>query len=435
MCGPGSHEGRNEPPLFALPPASPERGWPVVGIDVGGIAKGFGKQAELKFQIAVNAMSEMRYSAATLGLTDLHLPTAEVMALTMPADAKKKTMFVCGNVGLFDFDESLLPRTQLIAAGFKTIGVTAVLGKTYMAQLAGNTDLKMIHPEKLLDAAVPLLKSRANYLVLLAHTTRKEAIDLANKYPDFDLVICSDGGAEPPNQAEEIRKGGTKLIVVGEKGMYAVVLGMFDDPRQPLRYQRVTLDSRFPASPEMGALMAAYQGQLKDLGLSGLGIRPLPHPLKQSNGDFVGTDACKNCHEESYRVWKKTPHSRAFATLQNANPPRNFDPECISCHTVGWHPTKFFPYQSGYLSEKETPKLINVGCEDCHGPGQLHVRAENHGTQAQQVAARKAVVITKEEAADPNSQKQNCWSCHDLDNSPEFKFDLYWPYVKHYEHE
>ena len=76
--------------------------------------------------------------------------------------------------------------------------------------------------------------------------------------------------------------------------MYAVVLGMFDDPQQPLRYQRVTLDSRFPASPKMVDLMAAYQGQLKDLGLGGLGIRPLPNPLKQSNGDFVGTDACMN---------------------------------------------------------------------------------------------------------------------------------------------
>ncbi len=412
-----------------------EYGWPVVGLDVGGIAKGFGKQAELKFQISVNAMSEMRYSAVTLGLSDLHLPTAEVMALTMPADAKNTTMFVCGNVGLFAFDESLLPRTKLIVTGYKTIGVTAVLGKTYMEQLAGNTDLKMNNPEKLLDAAVPLLKSRANYLVLLAHTTGKEAIELANKYPDFNLVVCSDGGAEPPMGSEEIRKGGTKLIEVGEKGMYAVVLGMFDDPQQPLRYQRVTLDSRFPPSPEMLALMGAYQGQLKELGLSGLGIRPLPHPLKPVNGDFVGTDACKNCHEESYRVWKKTPHSHAFATLQNAAPPRNYDPECISCHTVGWNPTKFFPYQSGYLSEKETPKLTNVGCENCHGPGQLHVRAENHGTAAEQVAARKAVRITKEEMADPNSRKQNCWSCHDLDNSPEFKFDLYWPYVKHYEQE
>ena len=152
-----------------------EKGWPLVGIDVGGIAKGFGKQAELKFQIAINAMSEMRYNAATLGLTDLHLPTAEVMALTMPANAQNKTMFVCGNVGLFDFNETLLPRTQLLAAGYKTIGVTAVLGKTYMAQLANNPDLKMIDPVKLLDQAVPLLKARANYLILLAHATRKEA--------------------------------------------------------------------------------------------------------------------------------------------------------------------------------------------------------------------------------------------------------------------
>ncbi|MGA2258700.1 MAG: multiheme c-type cytochrome, partial [Thermoguttaceae bacterium] len=391
------------------------KGWPTIGIDVGGIAKGFGKQAELKFQIAINAMSEMRYNVATLGLSDLHLPTAEVMALTMPANAKKKSMFVCGNVGLFVFDETLLPRTQLLTTGFKTVGVTAVLGKSYMAQLAGNTDLKTMDPEKLLDQAVPLLKTRANYLILLAQTTHKEAIDLAHKYPDFDLVICSDGNAEPPKDFEEIRKGGTKLIEVGEKGMYAIVLGMFDDPRQPLLYQRVTLDSRFRASPEMSELMSAYQGQLKDLGLSGLGIRPLPHPLKPFNGDFVGTDACKNCHEESYRVWKKSPHSRAFATLQNVNPPRNFDPECISCHTVGWHPTKFFPYQSGYLSEKETPKLINVGCENCHGPGQMHVWAENHGTKAEQLTARKAVVITKEEAANPNSPKENCWSCHDLD--------------------
>ena len=151
----------------------------------------------------------------------------------------------------------------------------------------------------------------------------------------------------------------------------------------------------------------------------------------------MGTDACKNCHEESYRVWKKSAHSRAFATLKTASPPRNFDPECISCHVVGWHPTRFFPYKSGYLSEQQTPNLTNVGCEDCHGPGQKHVWAEKQGTPAQQLAARKTVAITKEDASDPNSQtnKQNCWSCHDLDNSPEFKFNLYWPYVKHYEHE
>jgi hypothetical protein len=411
--------------------------WPVFGLDVGGLVKdqAFGKQAELKFQIAVNAMNEMHYNSVTLGVSDLHLPTADVMALTMPPNAQQKTMFVCGNVGLFAFEESLLPRTQLVAAGFKTIGVTAVVGKTYIDKLKGNPDLKIEDPEKLLDEAVPMLKARANYLILLAHAKRSEAIELGKKYPDFNLVVCSDGGAEPPNEFEELRKGGTKLIEVGEKGKYAVVLGMFDDPQQPMRYQRVALDSRFKESPQMRALMAAYQGQLKDLGLSGLGIRPLPlsDSLKKSNGSFVGNEACTNCHEESYRVWKKSAHSHAFETLKTANPPRNFDPECISCHTVGWNPTLYFPYESGYLSEKETPKLINVGCEDCHGPGEVHTRAENHGTKAQQIAARKTVAISKEEAADPKSAKQNCWSCHDGDNSPEFNFNLYWPFVEHHE--
>ena len=33
-------------------------GWPLVGMDVGSTAKGFGKQAEIKFQIAVNGMNK-----------------------------------------------------------------------------------------------------------------------------------------------------------------------------------------------------------------------------------------------------------------------------------------------------------------------------------------------------------------------------------------
>jgi len=416
-----------------------DKGWPVIGMDVGGTAKGFGKQAEIKFQIAVNSMNAMRYNSAALGFSDLQLPTEEVLSQVMPVNAEAKTMFVSGNVGLFKFEEAMLPRTQLISTGYKMLGVTAVLGKKYQDKLAGNPNLKMISAGHLLDEAMPLLKSRAGYLVLLAHATRDEAVELGKKYPDFNLIVCAGeagfSSAEPPAQAEDIRKGGTKLIEVGEKGEYAVVIGLFDDPQEPVRYQRVTLDSRFPSSPEMVALMTAYQEQLKDMGLSGLGIRPLQHPLKESNGEYVGSEACQNCHEESYRIWKKTPHSHAFATLKTATPPRNFDPECISCHTVGWNPAKFFPYQSGYLSEKETPKLINMGCENCHGPGQKHIWAENHGTPAEQVAARKTVVLTKEEAADPNSRKQNCWSCHDLDNSPEFKFELYWPFVKHYERE
>ena len=41
---------------------------------------------------------------------------------------------------------------------------------------------------------------------------------------------------------------------------------------------------------------------------------------------------------------------------------------------------------------------------------------------------RKAVRITKEQ-----SKKEQCATCHDLDNSPEFDFDKYWPLIEHHE--
>ena len=127
----------------------------------------------------------------------------------------------------------------------------------------------------------------------------------------------------------------------------------------------------------MKRLMAGYQGFLRQQGFEGLGIHPAVHPQAETNGRFVGSEACEKCHKGSYKTWQKTAHAAAYATLANLDPPRNFDPECISCHVVGWHPTKFFPYQSGYQSAEATPHLENVGCEDCHGPGELHVKAES----------------------------------------------------------
>ena len=102
----------------------------------------------------------------------------------------------------------------------------------------------------------------------------------------------------------------------------------------------------------MKRLMAGYQGFLKQQGFEGLGIHAAVHPQAETNGRFVGSKACEDCHKGSYKTWKKTAHAAAYATLANLDPPRNFDPECISCHVVGWHPTKFFPYVSGYESAR-----------------------------------------------------------------------------------
>jgi hypothetical protein len=366
----------------------------------------------------------MCYAAVAFGADDLRLPAADLYALagTCP--------FVAANVGLLGKPGENTPQYRVIAAGGVKIGVAAVLGKQSQKDIH-NDEIEISDPAAALEKIVPELKQKANYLVLLAHATMAESVELAKKFPAFNVVVASDGPPEPPREPETIKGTKTLLITVGYKGQNAVVLALYDGAEPPWRYQRVPLDSRFPPSPDMKMLMAAYQEQLKTIGFAGLGLRPVPHPLAETNGKFIGSKKCaESCHEKSYDIWKKSQHARAYETLAKLDPPRNFDPECVSCHVIGWHPTGFFPYVGGYESQKTTPQLIDTGCDDCHGPGEKHAAVELSGTEAEKQKFRKAVVVTKAEA-----KKKQCVSCHDLDNSPDFNFDQYWPLIEHKEKE
>ena len=336
--------------------------------------------------------------------------------------------FVSANVALFGFDAQLTAKTRIVTAAGIRLGITSVLGKA-AAEEARNDEIETIDPATALAAVVGDLKRRADYLILLAHCGKDEAIELAEKFPDFDLVITAGVGDEPPDNYTTLGNGKTLLVEVGKKGMDAGVLGLFDEPNKPPSYQRVPLDSRFAASTEMKMLMAIYQEQLKGAGFVESAIRAVPHPQLEINGKFVGSHECGSCHEASYDVWKRSRHAHAYETLVKLDPSRQFDPECISCHVIGWHPQKYFPYETGYRSIEKTPELIDVGCESCHGPGGAHVAAENGSDLDLQKRMQEALVVTKEES------RQQCVNCHDLDNSPAFDFDTYWPKVEHYEDE
>lgn len=401
-------------------------GWPLVSVDVGGLAKGFGRQSEMKFHIMVEAYKKMGYDAIGLGTTDLRLQAAELVSVTKGV-GQEASPFVSANIGLFSFAARMIEPYRIVQAGGRKIGITHVLGKEYFPSVR-NAEIELADPAQKLAEILPTLKQQADYLILLAFAPMKESIELAQRFPDFRIVVTSGGGAEQPAHSTVVPGTQTQLIEVGEKGMDVVVLGLYDDPQTPLRYQRVPLDSRFGNSAEMRALMESYQEQIKMLGFAGLGLRAVPYPQRELMGAFVGSEKCKDCHEPSYAVWKKSGHSKAYTTLEKTEPPRNFDPECISCHVVGWHPQQYFPYEGGFLSKEKTPHLQHVGCEDCHGPGEAHVKAEQGSDLALQKKLHKAVAVSKADA-----EKNLCRTCHDLDNSPDFEFSTYWPLVEHYE--
>jgi len=405
-----------------------KRGWPVVAVDVGGNAKGFGKQAEQKLETVAEAVKKMGYDAVALGKNELRLPANLVGSQVAGVDGNE-SIFVSANVALFDFaltDFSVQKR--IVQRGGMKLGITAVLGKQYRAEI-NNSDLVIVDPGEALKKIVPELKQAGcDRLILLSHATMDESVAFARQFPEFDVVVTYGGPPEPPKDSAQQIGPKTLLVEVGEKGMAAVVLGFYESLGAPVRYQRVLLDSRYAGAPEMQKLMENYQRALKTLGLAGLGIRPMPNPQAELLGTYVGSAKCESCHEESYRVWKKSKHYQAYKTLVDLKPPRNFDPECLACHVIGWDPAQYTPYEGGYSSDQKTPQLVNVGCESCHGPGEKHCLAEEKNDPELQKKLQKAVVITKEE-----SEKRHCATCHDLDNSPDFDFKTYFPDVEHYE--
>ncbi|MDE0735536.1 MAG: multiheme c-type cytochrome, partial [Pirellulaceae bacterium] len=407
------------------------RPWDVVPIDVGNQVRRFGRQPEIKFQLTVNSLQRMKYQAVGLGPDDLKLPAGELVAL-IAGGADESTPFVAANVVVLD--RSLLPEYQVLKVGNEKIGITAVLGDSQQKVL-NNDDLVLEPMVAGLKRVWPHLKAaECDIHVLLCYASLDESRALAREFPQFQVVVTAGGGGPPMFEPEVVEPGGTLLIQVGPKGMYAGVLGIFADPKERFRYQRVSLDSRFKDSNAMLAQLKVYQSELQRAGLTGLGLQSVAHP---TGANFTGSQACGECHTKAYEVWKNTPHAHATDSL--IRPPerqdiaRHFDPECLSCHVTGWNPQKYFPYQTGYLSLEKTLAMKGSGCENCHGPGSRHVAAESGDLEvdaAQRTALRRQMQLTLDEA-----RKNKCMQCHDLDNSPDFHdpgaFEKYWQQVRH----
>ena len=348
----------------------------MVGLDVGDIAKGFGPQAELKFQTAVEGMRKMGYDGITLGCTDLRLP-AGLLTSVVAAVNNQPSPFVSANVGLFGFDAKMISPYRIVEAGGKKFGITGVLGKSCQKQIH-NSEIEMSDPETALKQILPEMKQKADYLILLANATPEESTDLAKQLPEFDLVVTAGGRAEPPAQPTKLNHGKTLLVEVGEKGENAVVVAFFADPKHPVRYQRVPLDSRFPASPAMKQLMAGLPGPAQELRLRRPGH---PRPCRIRNGRPTAASSARR----PARSAMKTPTRRGRkAPMPRPTPPwptwtrrETSIPSASVATSSAGIPASSFPTRAATKATRRRRSLENVGCEDCHGPGEHHVAAEH----------------------------------------------------------
>jgi hypothetical protein len=116
--------------------------------------------------------------------------------------------------------------------------------------------------------------------------------------------------------------------------------------------QRHLLDGKIPDSTRITQLLELYQEMVEAENVAEL----TPREQQNTGPKFVGTAACKTCHINEWESWKKTKHAHAYHTLEVAG--HETDPECLTCHTVG------FGVSSGFISVEKTPNHVDVGCEN-----------------------------------------------------------------------
>ncbi|MBQ6159287.1 MAG: hypothetical protein IJJ20_09810 [Thermoguttaceae bacterium] len=407
-------------------------GWPVMAIDAGLITAGYGFQEELKFDMAINAFYLMGYSAIGISQNELRFPAHYLLKYTVPPGPADESLFVSANIGVYDFLKLYTLPYKVIEQNGIRIGVTSVVDPAALTAL--DEKIKTKQPEERLNAILAALKKEdCDHLVLIVHGSEQFVEQLIADFADFDVIVTGDSPTTPPLEPKRTESG-QLILEVGEKGKYAIVLGIYGDS---VRYQRVALDSRYKQSGDVHLLMKEYQDVLRGIveakGFRGLNIMPVESPDKQAKGDYVGSAKCGSCHSDAYDIWRESRHSSAWKSLSSdpptehtANPPRDCDPDCVSCHVVGWNGTAHVPYIGGYENMKSTAHLANVGCESCHGPGSNHIQTELGNDAAAQVRMRESMLVG-------SNVKQVCYSCHDSDNSPNFEFDEYYEKIDHSE--
>jgi len=154
---------------------------------------------------------------------------------------------------------------------------------------------------------------------------------------------------------------------------------------------------RLPVDDQAKAALREYDAEVAKANLARFEGVEAPAPAPGAAG-YVGIDACEDCHSEAVSFWDETVHARAYETLVEDN--KQYDLSCVGCHVTGFR-------KPGGSEVVENQGLRSVQCEQCHGPGSLHI--EDPGTDNIQLEAPRSV----------------CLNCHTPEHSDTFQYEAY----------
>jgi hypothetical protein len=330
-------------------------------IDTGSLVPESTEQNLIKFNVIVQAFSQLGYDLVNLTEQD---------------------MLIARQAGLFDGlgsvfniitancpDDANLPAkfTRRFALNGSAVDVTVAVA---------DTDEQIFAVARMLPAEDTISSGTVNIVIV----SRTDVVSVAVETGAFDCIIS------PPQSDEPMLIGDANarplVISAGRLGKYVGKIQVIADvakQKPRITFTSVPVTEDIPQYQPLVELYKDYQRLVKETNL----LERYPKFVLPDNLEYVGSRSCKLCHDYEYGKWLASSqvfipglskqastdsrHANAFATLEKVG--SDYDPECVICHVVGMQ------FQSGFISPTKTPELKDVGCENCHGPGSEHLRS------------------------------------------------------------
>jgi hypothetical protein len=166
-------------------------------------------------------------------------------------------------------------------------------------------------------------------------------------------------------------------------------------------FDQVKVTCKLPSDDRAAAALSAYDAWVADQNRARFAGVTAPEPA-EGDPRYVGMEECEACHDEAYEFWKTTRHAGAYATLVEDN--KQFDLSCVGCHVTGFR-------KPGGSEVVENQDLQDVQCEQCHGPGSVHIEEPELGGKANAISRATPVEV--------------CQECHTPEHSDTFEHKAY----------
>jgi hypothetical protein len=348
-------------------------------VDTGDNFKEPTRQGKVKAKYLLQAMMEMQYDAVLLGDHDFVYGNSFLKEQkSLPWVLSNIEMDPLARVKIKNFDNGL--KAAILAVADPDLLYGSRHAQSQLRQLNSKTPPDLV--------------------VLLTHMAREKALAFLD-VEGVDVII--NGHMEKDTDLIDmlpVQKNGKIFVQPGPRGQKIGKLSVALDSEGGKSFDQkmVPMGSGISLDPGMVQLYDKYNKEVEDMFFASLSDR------KDKKKTVFATDkACKTCHSKTHQTWEQSRHGHAYNTLRKIN--KAFDPECLVCHVVGWN------QPGGFVSEIDTPDLMNVQCEICHGPALKHMEAPAPGFG--------------------KDAKQACKKCHVKNHSPMFNFDKYWDTIKH----